>query len=123
MLDMHIYNHLHSLSDHAVGSALHPNKSSHHRLHSSNNVSDLSNDSSPDQGYPDFPPSPDSWLGDSGSTNNTSINNNNNSANSTNNNNNSGSGPTSNSNAASAVAAAAAAAAANNATATPGVHY
>ncbi|XP_058123660.1 LIM/homeobox protein Lhx3 [Anopheles ziemanni] len=26
-------------------------------------VSDLSNDSSPAQGYPDFPPSPDSWLG------------------------------------------------------------
>ncbi|CAD7086128.1 unnamed protein product [Hermetia illucens] len=29
-------------------------------------VSDLSNDSSPAHGYPDFPPSPDSWLGDSG---------------------------------------------------------
>lgn len=28
-------------------------------------VSDLSNDSSPPHGYPDFPPSPDSWLGDS----------------------------------------------------------
>ncbi|XP_061512478.1 LIM/homeobox protein Lhx3 isoform X1 [Anopheles gambiae] len=27
-------------------------------------VSDLSNDSSPAHGYPDFPPSPDSWLGD-----------------------------------------------------------
>lgn len=27
-------------------------------------VSDLSNDSSPTQGYPDFPPSPDSWLGE-----------------------------------------------------------
>ncbi|XP_058057033.1 LIM/homeobox protein Lhx3 [Anopheles bellator] len=27
-------------------------------------VSDLSNDSSPATGYPDFPPSPDSWLGD-----------------------------------------------------------
>lgn len=26
-------------------------------------VSDLSNDSSPVHGYPDFPPSPDSWLG------------------------------------------------------------
>lgn len=26
-------------------------------------VSDLSNDSSPAHGYPDFPPSPDSWLG------------------------------------------------------------
>lgn len=33
-------------------------------------VSDLSNDSSPEQGYPDFPPSPDSWLGDSGNTSN-----------------------------------------------------
>lgn len=32
-------------------------------------VSDLSNDSSPAHGYPDFPPSPDSWLGDSGNTN------------------------------------------------------
>lgn len=28
-------------------------------------VSDLSNDSSPTHGYPDFPPSPDSWLGES----------------------------------------------------------
>lgn len=28
-------------------------------------VSDMSNDSSPTHGYPDFPPSPDSWLGDS----------------------------------------------------------
>ncbi|KAH8412806.1 hypothetical protein KR009_005853, partial [Drosophila setifemur] len=63
--------------DQAVGGNLHASKT-HHRLHSSNNVSDLSNDSSPDQGYPDFPPSPDSWLGDSGSTNNTSANNNNN---------------------------------------------
>lgn len=27
--------------------------------------SDLSNDSSPTHGYPDFPPSPDSWLGES----------------------------------------------------------
>lgn len=27
-------------------------------------VSDLSNDSSPTHGYPDFPPSPDSWLGE-----------------------------------------------------------
>lgn len=26
---------------------------------------DMSNDSSPAHGYPDFPPSPDSWLGDS----------------------------------------------------------
>ncbi|KAH8245123.1 hypothetical protein KR032_005116 [Drosophila birchii] len=84
--------------DHAVASNLHASKT-HHRLHSSNNVSDLSNDSSPDQGYPDFPPSPDSWLGDSGSTNNTSANNNssnnnaaNNSSSSNNNNNNNSSG-------------------------------
>ncbi|XP_017116930.1 LIM/homeobox protein Lhx3 isoform X1 [Drosophila elegans] len=77
--------------DQAVGSSLHVNKS-HHRLHSSNNVSDLSNDSSPDQGYPDFPPSPDSWLGDSGSTNNTSANNNSSSNNNSGNNNNSSSG-------------------------------
>ncbi|XP_018794251.1 PREDICTED: LIM/homeobox protein Lhx3 isoform X2 [Bactrocera latifrons] len=40
-----------------------------HRVHGSA-VSDLSNDSSPEQGYPDFPPSPDSWLGDSGNTSN-----------------------------------------------------
>lgn len=33
-------------------------------------VSDLSNDSSPAHGYPDFPPSPDSWLGDSGGNTN-----------------------------------------------------
>lgn len=39
-----------------------------HRLHGST-VSDLSNDSSPD-GYPDFPPSPDSWLGDAANTSN-----------------------------------------------------
>eukprot|EP00099_Drosophila_melanogaster_P005254 NP_001246085.1 Lim3, isoform C [Drosophila melanogaster] len=79
--------------DQAVGSSLHASKA-HHRLHSSNNVSDLSNDSSPDQGYPDFPPSPDSWLGDSGSTNTTSANNNanNNSSSSHNNNNSSGGG-------------------------------
>ncbi|KAH8274093.1 hypothetical protein KR044_010335 [Drosophila immigrans] len=109
--------------DHAVGAGMHPSKS-HHRLHSSNNVSDLSNDSSPDQGYPDFPPSPDSWLGDSGSTNNTSINNNNNNNassnnnNSNNNNNNNtgaGSGSTSNSNAATSTA--------TPNPATPGVHY
>ncbi|XP_030376817.1 LIM/homeobox protein Lhx3 isoform X1 [Scaptodrosophila lebanonensis] len=91
--------------DHAVGSNLHGTTKSHHRLHSSNNVSDLSNDSSPDQGYPDFPPSPDSWLGDSGSTNNTSTNNNNNNA-SSNNNNSGSSGP-----------------AATPNPATPGVHY
>lgn len=31
-----------------------------------NGMSDLSNDSdSPTHGYPDFPPSPDSWLGES----------------------------------------------------------
>ncbi|XP_055636071.1 LIM/homeobox protein Lhx3 isoform X2 [Toxorhynchites rutilus septentrionalis] len=36
-----------------------------HGLHGSG-VSDLSNDSSPaNNGYPDFPPSPDSWLGES----------------------------------------------------------
>lgn len=28
-------------------------------------TSDLSNDSSTPNGYPDFPPSPDSWLGES----------------------------------------------------------
>ncbi|XP_033172935.1 LIM/homeobox protein Lhx3 isoform X1 [Drosophila mauritiana] len=77
--------------DQAVGSSLHASKA-HHRLHSSNNVSDLSNDSSPDQGYPDFPPSPDSWLGDSGSTNTTSANNNANNNSSHNNNNSSGGG-------------------------------
>ncbi|BFF94017.1 LIM/homeobox protein Lhx3 [Drosophila madeirensis] len=91
--------------DHAAASTLHASKS-HHRLHSSNNVSDLSNDSSPEQGYPDFPPSPDSWLGDSASTNNTSSNNNNT------NNNNGGSGS--------------GAASANVTTANPGtpsVHY
>lgn len=31
--------------------------------------SDLSNDSSP-TGYPDFPPSPESWLGESGAQTN-----------------------------------------------------
>ncbi|XP_059618064.1 LIM/homeobox protein Lhx3 isoform X1 [Phlebotomus argentipes] len=39
---------------------------SHHGLQGSA-VSDLSNDSSPAHAYPDFPPSPDSWLGDSAS--------------------------------------------------------
>lgn len=34
------------------------------RLHGGSAISDLSNDSSIDQAYPDFPPSPDSWLGD-----------------------------------------------------------
>lgn len=40
------------------------------RLHGGSAVSDLSNDSSPEQGFPDFPPSPDSWLGDAGNTSN-----------------------------------------------------
>ena len=31
---------------------------------------DLSNDSSPAHGYPDFPPSPDSWLGTESNNNN-----------------------------------------------------
>uniref|UniRef100_A0A1L8DIC1 Putative transcription factor n=1 Tax=Nyssomyia neivai TaxID=330878 RepID=A0A1L8DIC1_9DIPT len=44
-----------------VGGMLH---NSHHGLQGSA-VSDLSNDSSPAHAYPDFPPSPDSWLGDS----------------------------------------------------------
>ncbi|XP_021702969.1 LIM/homeobox protein Lhx3 isoform X2 [Aedes aegypti] len=35
-----------------------------HGMHGSA-VSDMSNDSSPAHGYPDFPPSPDSWLGES----------------------------------------------------------
>uniref|UniRef100_A0A182IS42 Uncharacterized protein n=1 Tax=Anopheles atroparvus TaxID=41427 RepID=A0A182IS42_ANOAO len=43
-------------------SSMHPGARPH-GLHGSA-VSDLSNDSSPAQGYPDFPPSPDSWLGD-----------------------------------------------------------
>ncbi|XP_055594137.1 LIM/homeobox protein Lhx3 isoform X2 [Uranotaenia lowii] len=33
--------------------------------HGGSAVSDMSNDSSPAHGYPDFPPSPDSWLGES----------------------------------------------------------
>lgn len=48
-------------------------------LHNSNNNAhghgasdDMSNDSSPTHGYPDFPPSPDSWLGDA--TNNATTN-------------------------------------------------
>lgn len=44
------------------------------RLHGGSAISDLSNDSSVDHAYPDFPPSPDSWLGDaanSGSNQNT----------------------------------------------------
>lgn len=39
-------------------------------------MSDLSNDSdSPAHGYPDFPPSPDSWLGESVSRSNQTNNN------------------------------------------------
>lgn len=39
-------------------------------------MSDLSNDSdSPTHGYPDFPPSPDSWLGESVSRSNQTNNN------------------------------------------------
>uniref|UniRef100_A0A1B0A521 LIM/homeobox protein Lhx3 n=1 Tax=Glossina pallidipes TaxID=7398 RepID=A0A1B0A521_GLOPL len=56
--------------EHNSSTNLHGSKSSSQRLHSGSAVSDMSNDSSPDQGYPDFPPSPDSWLGDAG--NNTS---------------------------------------------------
>lgn len=42
----------------------------------SSGMSDLSNDSeSPTHGYPDFPPSPDSWLGESVSRSNQAINN------------------------------------------------
>ncbi|CRK93492.1 CLUMA_CG007028, isoform A [Clunio marinus] len=40
-------------------------------------VSDLSNDSSPAHGYPDFPPSPDSWLGNENNSAATSTPNNN----------------------------------------------
>lgn len=40
-------------------------------LYGGSTVSDLSNDSSVDQGYLDFPPSPDSWLGDNGNNNTT----------------------------------------------------
>ncbi|XP_073821200.1 lim3 homeobox protein isoform X2 [Musca autumnalis] len=49
--------------DHNSASNLHGSKSQS-RLHAGSAVSDLSNDSSPEQGFPDFPPSPDSWLGD-----------------------------------------------------------
>lgn len=42
----------------------------------SSGMSDLSNDSeSPTHGYPDFPPSPDSWLGESVSRSNQVVNN------------------------------------------------
>lgn len=42
----------------------------------SSGMSDLSNDSeSPTHGYPDFPPSPDSWLGESVSRSNQAVNN------------------------------------------------
>lgn len=44
-------------------------------------VSDLSNDSSPAHGYPDFPPSPDSWLGNENNSASTSTPNNNNNTN------------------------------------------
>lgn len=44
-----------------VSSMLHP--------HGGLQNSDLSNDSSP-TGYPDFPPSPESWLGESGAQTN-----------------------------------------------------
>ncbi|KAM7352170.1 lim3 homeobox protein [Cochliomyia hominivorax] len=54
--------------DHNSTSNMHGTKSQ--RLHGGSAVSDLSNDSSPEQGFPDFPPSPDSWLGDSGNTSN-----------------------------------------------------
>ncbi|XP_067625423.1 LIM/homeobox protein Lhx3 isoform X2 [Eurosta solidaginis] len=53
--------------DHHSTSSNNVSASKAHRVHGST-VSDLSNDSSPDHGYPDFPPSPDSWLGDSGNT-------------------------------------------------------
>lgn len=39
-------------------------------LQQGSTVSDLSNDSSPAHGYPDFPPSPDSWLGTESNNNN-----------------------------------------------------
>ncbi|XP_035774796.1 LIM/homeobox protein Lhx3-like isoform X2 [Anopheles albimanus] len=42
-------------------SSVHPGVRPHGQHGSA--VSDLSNDSSPAAGYPDFPPSPDSWLG------------------------------------------------------------
>lgn len=42
----------------------------------SSGMSDMSNDSdSPTHGYPDFPPSPDSWLGESVSRSNQPANN------------------------------------------------
>ncbi|XP_038107920.1 LIM/homeobox protein Lhx3 isoform X2 [Culex quinquefasciatus] len=44
--------------------SMHPGGPHGGRLHGSG-VSDMSNDSSPAHGYPDFPPSPDSWLGES----------------------------------------------------------
>lgn len=53
-----------------VNSLLH----SSHGLQGST-VSDLSNDSSPaNNGYPEFPPSPDSWLGDTSGPNNSATN-------------------------------------------------
>ncbi|XP_062705787.1 LIM/homeobox protein Lhx3 isoform X3 [Aedes albopictus] len=47
-----------------VNSMHHGGPRGHHGMHGSA-VSDMSNDSSPAHGYPDFPPSPDSWLGES----------------------------------------------------------
>lgn len=43
-------------------------------LQQGSTVSDLSNDSSPAHGYPDFPPSPDSWLGTESNNNNNNNN-------------------------------------------------
>ncbi|XP_058981206.1 LIM/homeobox protein Lhx4 isoform X1 [Musca domestica] len=59
--------------DHNSASNLHGSKSQS-RLHAGSAVSDLSNDSSPEQGFPDFPPSPDSWLGDTGTNPNPNSN-------------------------------------------------
>lgn len=59
-------NFLISFIDNPVSSML--------NLQQGSTVSDLSNDSSPAHGYPDFPPSPDSWLGNENNTNNNSNN-------------------------------------------------
>lgn len=58
----------HPFVDNPVSSMLHLQGST---------VSDLSNDSSPAHGYPDFPPSPDSWLGNENNSAATSTPNNN----------------------------------------------
>ncbi|XP_055917123.1 LIM/homeobox protein Lhx3 isoform X1 [Eupeodes corollae] len=58
-----VYTHL----GHSVNSAAKTSGNLH--VIPASGISDLSNDSSPAQGYPDFPPSPDSWLGDSTSAN------------------------------------------------------